>query len=569
MRLVSLLPSATEIVYALGLGDDLVGVTFECEVPAADRAGKTVVVGGTDTHGMSPGEIDAHVRAQLAAGADLYTLHADALSGLDPELILTQGLCRVCALPSGHVVDALDHLGCRADVLSLDPYTLDEVLDSVLAVGAAAGVPERAGDLVGALRDRLAAVAAAVAGRPRPRVAVVEWTDPPFTAGHWIPDLVRAAGGEPVATRPGARSVQVPWSELRDAAPEIVLVTPAASTSTARWRRPRRSPRTSRASRSGRSTPTRWWSGPVRGWSTGWRRSPPCCTPTRCPRRRPARWPGWPDRSLRAGRQRLRRGGPRVEQEPAGPVGADQAGVAQRGGSATPARAADGCCPAVTRRWGGCGVGGPPSTWSGPPDPGRTNQGGTMRSTRTLGAVATVVLAVLLTATGAATATGRPTATALAATTTTPYCGITWGSTAKSGGTLRTASLLTTRTGRHDCYDRLVFEFEGAANGYSVAYGAAWTEGQGLALSPYTAGGALLRVSLREPAVGYPHRSGDHVANVVGYRTLRDVVYGGTFEGYSTFAVGVRAQLPFRVLVLAGPGTHSRIVLDVAHQWQQ
>ena len=151
MRLVSLLPSATEIVYALGLGDDLVGVTFECEVPAADRAGKTVVVGGTDTHGMSPGEIDAHVRAQLAAGADLYTLHADALSGLDPELILTQDLCRVCALPSGHVADALDHLGCRADVLSLDPYTLDEVLDSVLAVGAAAGVPERAGDLVGAL----------------------------------------------------------------------------------------------------------------------------------------------------------------------------------------------------------------------------------------------------------------------------------------------------------------------------------------------------------------------------------------------------------------------------------
>ncbi|MFC8619687.1 ABC transporter substrate-binding protein [Micromonospora purpureochromogenes] len=226
MRLVSLLPSATEIVYALGLGGDLVGVTFECEVPAADRAGKTVVVGGTDTRGMTPGEIDAYVRAQLAAGADLYTLHADALAGLDPELILTQDLCRVCALPSGHVADALDHLGCRADVLSLDPYTLDEVLASIRAVGDAAGVPDRARALVDGLRDRLAAVAAAVGDRPRPRVAVVEWTDPPFTAGHWIPDLVRAAGGEPVATRPGARSVQVPWSELRAAAPQVVLVTP-------------------------------------------------------------------------------------------------------------------------------------------------------------------------------------------------------------------------------------------------------------------------------------------------------------------------------------------------------
>ncbi|SCG41038.1 ABC transporter substrate-binding protein [Micromonospora coxensis] len=226
MRLVSLLPSATEIVYALGLGDDLVGVTFECELPPADRADRTVVVGGADTRGMTPGEIDAYVRGRLAAGEDLYTLHADALAGLDPDLILTQDLCRVCALPSGHVSDALDHLGCRADVLSLDPYTLDEVWQSILAVGAAAGVPDRAKALVGGLRDRLAAVAAAVAGRPRPRVAVVEWTDPPFTAGHWIPDLVHAAGGEPVATRPGARSVQVDWSELRDAAPDVVLVTP-------------------------------------------------------------------------------------------------------------------------------------------------------------------------------------------------------------------------------------------------------------------------------------------------------------------------------------------------------
>lgn len=226
MRLVSLLPSATEIVYALGLGDDLVGVTFECEVPPADRAGRTIVVGGRDTRGMSPGEIDAYVRTQLAAGEDLYTLHADALAGLDPELILTQDLCRVCALPSDRVSDAVEYLGCRADVLSLDPYTLEDVLGTILAVGAAARVPDRAAAVVDGLRARLAAVTAAVAGRPRRRVAVVEWVDPPFGGGHWIPDLVRIAGGEPVAGHPGARSVPTTWAALRAAAPEVVLVTP-------------------------------------------------------------------------------------------------------------------------------------------------------------------------------------------------------------------------------------------------------------------------------------------------------------------------------------------------------
>ncbi|MEJ3747187.1 ABC transporter substrate-binding protein [Actinomycetes bacterium KLBMP 9797] len=226
MRVVSLLPSATEIVYALGLGDDLVGVTFECDEPAEARRDKTVVVGGRDTRGMSPAEIDGYVKAQLAAGADLYTLHADALAGLEPELILTQDLCRVCALPSDHVSDALDYLGCRADVLSLDPYTLDEVLDTIVAVGDRAGVPDRAAALVAGLRARLAVVTAAVAGRPRPRVAIVEWVDPPFTAGHWVPDLVSAAGGEPVAARPGARSVETTWAELTAADPDVVLVTP-------------------------------------------------------------------------------------------------------------------------------------------------------------------------------------------------------------------------------------------------------------------------------------------------------------------------------------------------------
>jgi iron complex transport system substrate-binding protein len=226
MRLVSLLPSATEIVYALGLGDDLVGVTFECDEPAAARAEKEVVVGGRDTSGMTPGEIDAYVRGQLSEGADLYTLHADALGRLRPDLILTQDLCRVCALPSGHVTEALDYLGCRADVLSLDPYSLEEVLGTILTVGERTGTADRAARLVGELLRRLGAVADRVVGRPRPRVAVIEWVDPPFAAGHWIPDLVTAAGGKPVGHRAGRRSEPMTWREVAAAGPDLVLVAP-------------------------------------------------------------------------------------------------------------------------------------------------------------------------------------------------------------------------------------------------------------------------------------------------------------------------------------------------------
>src|SRR5215471_6857663 len=226
MRLVSLLPSATEIVYALGLGDQLVGVTFECDEPPSARADKTVVVGGLDTRGMTPREIDEYVHGRLAAGGNLYTLHERALADLQPDLILTQDLCAVCALPSGQVEAALGYLGCQARVLTLDPRTLDEVLDSIVAVGQATGVPGRADRLVAGLRARLAAVTARVAGRPRPKVAVIEWVDPPFTAGHWVPDLVTAAGGTPVPAFPGEPSVATSWAEIANAAPELVVVAP-------------------------------------------------------------------------------------------------------------------------------------------------------------------------------------------------------------------------------------------------------------------------------------------------------------------------------------------------------
>ncbi len=224
MRIVSLLPSATEIAFALGLGDQVVGVTFECDFPPDPRVGRAVVVGGLDTHGLDPAGIDALVRDRVAAGVDLYTLDEGRFRDLDPQVVLTQDLCRVCALPSGTVDDALDRLGCRADVVSLDPHRLEEVLRSIEAVGAATGTSDRAAALIGSLRDRLSTVATAVRGRRRPRVFVLEWPDPPFVAGHWVPELVEAAGGTAVLARAGERSVPTTWVAIADVDPDVVVV---------------------------------------------------------------------------------------------------------------------------------------------------------------------------------------------------------------------------------------------------------------------------------------------------------------------------------------------------------
>ncbi len=226
MRVVSLLPSATEIVYALGAQDRLVGVTFECDEPASARADHRVIVSGRDTSTMDVAAIDAYVRAELAAGRDLYTLDEGAMAELAPDVILTQDLCRVCAVPTGQVDAALTHLQCRADVVTLDPMTLADVLDGVRVVGDALGVPDAATEVVADLHRRLDAVGAAVAGRPRRRTAVVEWVDPLFTGGHWIPDQVAAAGGEPVGGHPGTASGPTSWDDLRQVRPEVVLVAP-------------------------------------------------------------------------------------------------------------------------------------------------------------------------------------------------------------------------------------------------------------------------------------------------------------------------------------------------------
>jgi len=224
VRIVSLIPSATEIAFALGLEGDVVGVTFECDFPPDPRVGRSVVVGGLDTHGLDPVAIDALVRERLAAGDDLYVLDVDQFRDLAPDVVLTQDLCRVCALPSGRVDEAMTQLGCSADVVTLDPHSLTDVFDTITAVGAATGTTARADDLVAGLRDRLAQLADAVDGRHRPRVFVLEWPDPPFVAGHWVPEVVEAAGGEAVLARPGERSVPTTWEAIAEVDPDVVVV---------------------------------------------------------------------------------------------------------------------------------------------------------------------------------------------------------------------------------------------------------------------------------------------------------------------------------------------------------
>lgn len=229
MRIVSLLPSATEILYALDLGQDLVGVTHECDWPP-ETAGKPLVSRSVLPPGATPAEIDRRVSESVEGGEPIYRLDTEAIRQLRPDVVITQDLCAVCAVPSGHVHEALDLLGSPAEVVSLDPSSLAEVLDCVLRVGAVTGTTERAEEFVRHLRERLDAVRRAVAGRPRPRVFALEWADPPFNGGHWVPEMIGTAGGESVLGSNGTPSVRVAWPAIEAAAPEVVVFMPCGYT---------------------------------------------------------------------------------------------------------------------------------------------------------------------------------------------------------------------------------------------------------------------------------------------------------------------------------------------------
>ncbi len=228
MKIASLLPSATEIVYALGLGDDLVGVTDECDHPA-DAVTKPVISRSTLPQGriQTPREIDDAVRARVATSQPPYQLDTELLRRERPDVIITQDLCRVCAVPSGQVKAALDRIGLPdATVLTLDPQTLDDVIASIGIVGRALERTEPAEELMASLRQRVAAVKETAKRLPTVSVFALEWSDPPFSAGHWVPDMIEAVGGMPVLAQKGEPSRETAWHEIRAAGPEVIVFMP-------------------------------------------------------------------------------------------------------------------------------------------------------------------------------------------------------------------------------------------------------------------------------------------------------------------------------------------------------
>ncbi len=225
-RIVSLLPSATEIVYALGLGERLVGVTHECDFPPAARD-KPRLTASALPPSVSSAEIDRHVRKSVHEGSSLYSLDSEMLERLAPDLIVTQELCAVCAVSYQIVARAARRLRGDPRIVSLEPSSLEDVFANVAFVGELTGCAQGAQAVVASLRGRAAALARHVAGRPpRPRALVLEWTDPPMSGGHWTPGLVELAGGEPLLANPGANSRVIEWSAIAQADPDIVLVAP-------------------------------------------------------------------------------------------------------------------------------------------------------------------------------------------------------------------------------------------------------------------------------------------------------------------------------------------------------
>jgi iron complex transport system substrate-binding protein len=226
MRIASLVPSATEMLFALGLGESVVGVTHECDFPPAARE-LPHLTATVLPEGLGAGEIDAAVKAIVGEGKALYSLDEEKLAELAPDLIVTQAVCDVCAVSFEDVVEVASRLPGPPRVVQQDPSTLGEVLEDVTRLAAAAGIEERGRRLRGHLERRLAAVGAAVSPAPsRPRAVALEWLDPPFVGGHWIPEMIALAGGEDVAGPAGVKSPEVAWERLATLRPELVVVMP-------------------------------------------------------------------------------------------------------------------------------------------------------------------------------------------------------------------------------------------------------------------------------------------------------------------------------------------------------
>jgi iron complex transport system substrate-binding protein len=223
VRICSFLPSATEIIAELGLLSSLVGVSEECRWPEEAVGLPVVTAARIDPSELSSLEIDSAVRAALREGRSLYAVDADLVAELAPDVIVTQDLCAVCAVSSGELASACP---VGAEVISLDPRTFDEVAGSIRTLGGRLGVTDRGDEIAGRMRRTAAAAAAAVTGLPRRRVFFAEWLDPPFCAGHWLPEMIGLAGGADVLGRGGESSFATTWETVFSHEPELVVVGP-------------------------------------------------------------------------------------------------------------------------------------------------------------------------------------------------------------------------------------------------------------------------------------------------------------------------------------------------------
>ncbi|MFD2396270.1 ABC transporter substrate-binding protein [Prauserella oleivorans] len=247
MRIVSLLPAATDIVVELGRLPDLVGRTHECDWPAGVASVPVVTASGVDSS-LASREISTAVGG-AHRGSSLYTVDSERLAALAPDLVLTQDLCEVCAVSYTQVAAAVRMLDAGPRVLSLEPRTLEEVLDSLRVVGAALGAEDVAADRIGSLRHRLDVVRHRVAGAPRPRVVALEWLDPLWPAGHWVPEQIEAAGGQALLAGRGEHTAPVTWDAVRQASPDVLLLLPCGLPGA----RPRRAGGPGRAARLARA----------------------------------------------------------------------------------------------------------------------------------------------------------------------------------------------------------------------------------------------------------------------------------------------------------------------------
>lgn len=226
MRIASFLASGTEIVDALGLGESVVAISHECDFPPTLLDRPRLSRPRFDPAALDSAAIDRAVRDAMQQHGSVYAVDGALLARLEPDLILTQAVCEVCAVPTPGVVEEVRERGLTARVESLDAHTIDDILASIVQVGTAANVAARAQRLAASLAARIAAVRQAVHGADRPRVLAIEWLDPPFLPGHWVPEMIEAAGGDNLVGKAGAHSEQVDWAELEGLDPDVLLLMP-------------------------------------------------------------------------------------------------------------------------------------------------------------------------------------------------------------------------------------------------------------------------------------------------------------------------------------------------------